>query len=150
MPTEVQQTAIRMLARREHSCFELKQKLLQKGYSLEAITENLQKLIDQDLVNDQRFMESYIRSRIARGYGPLKISNELKEKGIAKELIAQAMQEINLTQTVNIAAIRAKKFGAALPTNAADRAKQIRFLQYKGFSWDQIRSGFKGWEGSND
>lgn len=140
MSTETLQTALRMLARREHSCFELRQKLQQKGHSPEAIVQTLDKLLQDNYLNEERFTESYIRSRSNKGYGSLRISAELKEKGISKELIAQFIK--NQNGKISTEEIRAKKFGTALPQNAADRAKQIRYLQYKGFNWEEIKKIF--------
>lgn len=141
MKDEVEESALRMLARREHSCFELKQKLLQKKHTAIAIEPVLQKLLDQNLISDERFTESYIRSRTAKGYGPLKIRAELHERGINRELITKFLNQKNNQDSIEL--IRVKKFGPALPNNNTDKAKQIRYLQYKGFSWEEIQKIFK-------
>ncbi len=138
MLTKIRQTAIRMLARREHSFFELKQKLLQRNFPCELIEQTLEKLAAQGLLSDERYVESYIRSRVAKGCGPTRIALELRENGISKELIAQHLKTPEINWQENIRQTYRKKFGDTPATNPNERAKQIRYLQYKGFSLEQI------------
>lgn len=135
--TEIYPSAIRMLASREHSCFELKQKLLQRDFSLVLINQTIEKLISQNLICDKRFTECYIRSRSAKGFGPLRISQELQAKGISKELVTLYLRQ-NKPSLDDLKKVRIKKFGSELPKNLSDRAKQTRYLQYKGFSLEEI------------
>jgi len=138
--TEISQSAIRMLANREHSRFELKQKLLQRGYAADLVEQVLEKLIRQDLLSEQRFVENFVRNRVNKGYGPLRITAELQARGIDKTTIKRSINQTVLAeQQIKISQVRSKKFGSKLPTNAAEYAKQLRYLQYKGFSAEQIR-----------
>ena len=137
--TKIRQSALRMLARREHSCFELKQKLLQRNYEEELIEQELKKLIIQDILSEQRFLENFVRSRITKGHGPARIKIELQEKGIIKETIMDYLVENKINWLEKIEQVRHKKFKNNWPQDAKENAKQIRYLQYKGFSLDQIQ-----------
>ena len=68
---DAQQTAFNLLARREHSAFELTQKLKQRGYSSTIIATVLNKLQQQHLQSDTRFVENYIHSRINKRLRPI-------------------------------------------------------------------------------
>lgn len=138
MLNEIHQAAIRMLARREHSCFELKQKLLQRNFSRELIEQVLEKLLMQGLLSDERYTECYIRSRTSKGCGPTRIAMELREHGISKDLIAQHLRNSETDWQEKLKKIYHKKFGPTPAASQLERAKQIRYLQYKGFNLAQI------------
>jgi regulatory protein len=125
-----------MLTRREHSVYELKQKLIEKikkskevGYP-ELIPEIIQELIQKKYLDDSRFAEVYARSRANKGYGLLRIKRELQEKGITDFL--------NITHA-DIKEIYSRKFVNKIPKDLREKAKQIRYLQYRGFSFDEIK-----------
>lgn len=94
------------------------------------------------MVSDERFMESLIRARRNRGYGPLRIQKELQEKGVAPEAIANWLDATSREWIEDIRRVQQKKFGARLPKSYAERARQARFLQYRGFTYDQIQQLF--------
>ncbi|MFO7306717.1 MAG: regulatory protein RecX [Gammaproteobacteria bacterium] len=131
--------AIRLLARREHSTEELKRKLLRKGFGAEAVERVVQKLAAKRLVSDARFVASFIRHHAARGRGPVRIRAELRQQGIADEHIEEALEAAELDWVRLACEVRARKFGSGRPSSVAERAKQARFLQYRGFTADQIR-----------
>ena len=91
------------------------------------------------LLSDDRFMESLIQARRNRGYGPLRIQKELQEKGVAPEAIAHWLDATSRDWIEDIRRVQRKKFGARLPKNYTERARQARFLQYRGFTYDQIQ-----------
>lgn len=126
-----------MLARREHSANELQSKLKQKGYGAAVVSAVAADLQTQRLLSDARFAEALVTARRRRGFGPLYIAQELRKKGVSDELIAAAIDGSDwrtvLEQTRN------KKFGCMPPANTAEAAKQIRFLQQRGFAYEQIR-----------
>lgn len=78
--------AIRALSRREYSVFELRSKL-ERNHADELVEQVLDELLDQDLLSDRRFAEVFVRSRIGRGQGPMRIRQELRQRGINDELI---------------------------------------------------------------
>jgi len=91
-----------------------------------------------DLQNDMRFVEIYMRSRIRQGYGPLKISQELNNKGIEKELIQRVLQEEQDNWLSYALDVWKKKSKGQLNMSFSDLQKQQRFLLYRGFSTDII------------
>lgn len=134
----VYQTAIRLLTNREHSCLELKNKLLQKGLPRDKVEVVLAELQQQKLLNDNRFCEIFIRSRIGKGQGPLRIREELRQRGITNEMADQYFNDAAIDWREQILVVRQKRFGKQLPKDFNERAKQIRFLQYRGFGLEQI------------
>ena len=138
---EIRRKAMDLLARREHGQEELRRKLLAKGYAQQAVDELLEKLVQENLLSDQRFTESYVNFRSKKGFGPLRIAQELKEKGISSALLQKYLDDgaywLDMANEV-----REKRFGADLPKDYKDKAKQMRFLQYRGFGHEQIRHLF--------
>jgi regulatory protein len=127
------------LGRREHSSLELEQKLLRKGCSPTLARALIDDLVARRLVSDDRFVEMLVRARRARGQGPVRIAQELKEKGIGAGAIEDQLDFSSPLWLEEIERVRKKKFGPARPGTAAERAKQARFLQYRGFTLEQIR-----------
>jgi len=134
--------AMDCLARREHSAAELRRKLGDRDYSAEAITATLVALEQEGLQSDRRFAEAFARSRCRRGKGPSRVRAELRERGVAEELVDLALQDLDWAAAARAA--RQKKFGPDIPADFADRAKQMRFLQYRGFGSDEIRHALAG------
>jgi len=125
--------ALRLQARREHSAKELSQILVAKGHELALVESVLQQLQAKNLQSDQRFAEAYSRSRQQRGFGPLRIKQELQFKGVDAELINEVLNNCELPWEKVIEKVRAKRFGAELPNDNLSIAKQMRFLNYRGF-----------------
>jgi regulatory protein len=110
-----------------------------KGCAEAIAAEVVRQLEAERLLSDDRFMESLIQARRNRGYGPLRIQKELQEKGVAPEAIAGWLDATNRDWIDDIRRVQRKKFGARLPKNYTERARQARFLQYRGFTYDQIQ-----------
>ena len=91
--TDAREIACRYLGRREHSQKELGDKLYRKGIPSDVISVAIDELASEGLVSDQRFAESFTRSRISSLTGPLKIRAELLKRGIGSGLIDQALAE---------------------------------------------------------
>jgi regulatory protein len=128
-----------LLARREHSTLELRDKLLARGFENDEIMSALQTLSREGLLSDERFTESFIHSRVERGSGPVKIRAELRQRGVTDEVIANWLDERDRAWLERAEAVRCKKFGSALPVDYKEKARQARFLQYRGFSAEQTR-----------
>lgn len=137
---EVEVAAVRLLSRREHSTEELRRKLAQRGYPETSIATVLDKLGKKKWVSDERFVASYVHHHARRGQGPMRIRAELRQQGIADAQIQQEVGAPARDWNGLAAEVRRRKFGVALPGTAAERAKQARFLQYRGFNSDQIRA----------
>ena len=129
--------AMRMLFRREHSQLELRQKLQQKDFDNTLITDAIDLLIEQDYQSDVRFAEDFISMRYNQGKGPIKISAEPKVRGI-EQFDLSVFDWFALAQNV-----RVKKYGEKLLSDYKEIAKQKRFLQSRGFDFDQINQAFK-------
>jgi len=136
--------AVACLARREHSAYELRQKLERSGIAKQLAIEVIGDLQSQGLVSDQRFAEGYIRFRSGKGYGPQRIELELNEKGVDRSLISLAIECSECNWARLASDVRIKKFGAGQPADYKERARQARFLQYRGFTGDQIRTTLGG------
>lgn len=132
-----------MLARREHSEQELHLKLITRGFDSEAVSLLLAQLKAEGLQSDERFTDSYVHNRIERGYGSLRIKRELRERGVADELIEAILDETEEQWLRRITDVREKKFGKSAPANYKEQARQSRFLQQRGFSGELIRQLFK-------
>ena len=139
MLPNVRRSALDILARREHSKFELQNKLSAKGFATCDIARVIQDLVGQGLQSDARFVESYVNMRRKRGFGPIRIKAELRERGIDSELSEQFLDEHSPIWYEMVAIMRCKKFGEKIPDDLRERAKQMRYLYYKGFTADQIK-----------
>lgn len=132
--------AMDLLARREHGREELIGRLKAKGLDEEVVAEAVVELAREGLQDDARFADSFVRSRAGRGTGPLRIRQALLEKGLSESLIARALDGLDIDWGDEARRVRVKKFGPAYPADFKDEARQMRFLQYRGFDHDQIRA----------
>lgn len=130
--------ALSYLAQREHSHYQLSQKLQRKfPEESEVIEQVLAQLAQENYQSEQRFALSYIHSRAARGYGPKKIAYELQQRGLSKSLVHEALSTCELDWAEVREQARQKKFGIApVPREFSAKAKQFSYLQQRGFEWD--------------
>ena len=111
--------------------------------SKESLTDLVEievaKLTESGLQSDARLAESFIRARANRGQGPMKIKMELRQKGLNDEVVQQAMAESEIDWQALAIEASAKKFSRDFsPSDPKQRAKRQRFLQQRGFSFEQI------------
>jgi regulatory protein len=133
-PAELKARALRFLARREHSRAELSRKLAPHAESAEALIFLLEELEKRKQLSDERYSE--VRSNwMARKYGAAKIRQDLKAKGVAEELAARVSTDGELERA---RAILARKYRDAA-VSREEKARRMRFLQSRGFSFDTIR-----------
>ena len=128
------------LARREYGRSELIRKLADKGYERSVAEEAVARLNDEGLQSDVRFAESFVQSRINQGKGPVRIRQELGQRGIGDAAIEAALEEAAPDWYALAREIRLKKFGRTRPTDFKEKARQMRFLQYRGFEQDTIQA----------
>jgi regulatory protein len=138
--------AVACLARREHSSHELRKKLEKAGIDTVVVAEVVGELQRQGLVSDERFAEAFVRYRSGKGFGPQRIEMELNERGVDRALISLALEGSECNWTRLAGDVRGKKFGTGQPADYKERARQARFLQYRGFTSEQIRSALEGGE----
>ena len=143
-PARIQASALRLLARREHSTQELTAKLLVRGFEPELVGNVVAALAAKNLVSDARFVEEFVAARLRRGSGPAKIREELRGRGVEQGLVDSALAHHHENWLATAEAARRKRFGAELPRSYQERARQARFLQQRGFSAEQIRTVLKG------
>lgn len=135
--SELRVAAINLLSRREYSRHELYQKLVARTSSEIYVIQLLDQLANAGYQSDQRFAESFIRSRINRGLGQMRIERELKEKGIEQDLIEQSFEEnIDWFQLAYECGLR--KFRSLNLADYKEKQKAFRYLAYRGFSIEQI------------
>lgn len=132
------------LARREHGESELCEKLTRKGCDSTLVTQEVGRLVEEGLVSDRRFTESWIQAKRGRGYGPVKIRLELEQKGVSDHTIEACLEDLQREWLADIERVKAKKFGSEIPADYQERARQASFLQYRGYTFDQIRQVLDG------
>lgn len=126
------------MTRRDYCSQEIVQKLQQKGHLLEKIASVVADLSAVGLINDDRYTENYIYARRNKGYGPKRIALELKARGITDEVIAQHLNIADNAWLDEVSNIWRKHFKGKKPQGFAERMKQMRYLQYRGFTTAQI------------
>jgi regulatory protein len=135
--------ALDFLARREHSQQELQQKLKARADDGEAVEALLRQLKDERLQSDERFTEAYVHHRVNAGIGPLKIRYELRQKGVDELLVDAHLEPLGEQWDVMMRQQRARKYGDSIPADHAERMKQARFLQNRGFSPESVMRLFR-------
>jgi regulatory protein len=135
--------ALDLLARREHSRYELERKLAARGFDAALIAPALDRLERDGLLVAARFTETFIRSRAAKGQGPKRIRAELAARGVDEHQAEQLLQAAGIDWAAAAASVRRKRFGAERPVGFADRARQAKFLQYRGFDSAAIKAALE-------
>ena len=139
-PIEARKKAMDYLARREHGRGELLDKLLRFGFDADVADDAVARLIEDGLQSDERFAEAFVRSRINQGKGPVRIRADLRERGLAGPVIDVALEDADEDWYALAVDVRLKKFGPDTPLEFRHKAKQMRFLQSRGFEPDQIQA----------
>ena len=142
-PVVIRKTAMDCLARREHGEQELARKLLARGFAPDLVETAIHSLIADGLLSDRRFVEAFVYSRYQKGSGPQKIHAELRQRGIDDGLISVCLETVEELWLERLREVREKKFGPGLPRAFSERNRQMRFLQQRGFTSEQIYAVFK-------
>jgi regulatory protein len=145
---ELYNNAVSLLARREHAERELRQKLFRKQSNEKfdgcdsfegAVSSVLERLKGLGFLSDARYAQMLLRSRYARGFGPERVRQELQQGGLDNELIALSFEEFEEDWFESALRAREKRFGLGiLDQDIKLKAKQVRFLSSRGFSFDQV------------
>jgi len=133
----LRQRALEYLGKREYSYHELGQKLKTYAEETDDISALLEDFKTRGWLSDKRFTDQLVHARKNK-FGSAKVAHELREKGVADELIAGALIDLKDNELGNATEVWRKKFKAP-PTNRDEWAKQARFLQSRGFGFDVIK-----------
>lgn len=133
------QSALQLLSRRDHSEYELQQKLALKGYQTEVIDEVVKYCLELGYLSDVRYAASQARQMVHKGYGEQRLRQQLKEKRVAEDVIEQVLAEQTIDWFELAKEVAHKKFKSGISLERSQYAKQVRYLQYRGFNFDQIR-----------
>lgn len=133
-------SAMKMLALREHSEHELLRKLIAKNHDAVLAEQVVVELKTENLVSNERFVEVFVRSKTERGLGPLRIQQELQQHDLDSNLTDGAIDIYAPFWIEKAARARRKKFGEQIPSEFKDWARQVRFLQTRGYTMEQIQS----------
>jgi len=129
--------ALRLLAQREHSRTELERKLAKYEQEPGTLAQALDELTARDFISEARVVQSVLHQRAGR-LGALRLKQELQQKGIDSEAIAGAMAQLKDTELERARDVWRRRFGIA-PSDAAERARQTRFLLARGFAGEVVR-----------
>jgi regulatory protein len=130
--------AVRLLSRREHSAYEIRGKLLKRDFDEAEVEQAIIELQKGDWLSDERYAEAYIRMRQQKGFGPIRISMELNERGVKERIIEAYMYAGEESWQQTLLKQYQKKYKDKDIEDYNDKAKRIRFMQYRGFTLDMI------------
>ncbi len=133
-------SALASLCMREHSIKELVDKLTRKEYQHDSIEIVIEECLKDNYLDDKRFAEIFWRSRARKGFGPNKISMELKLKGISHSMIEETSQQEDLDFQQVIKDIYMKKYKGAIINDFKDKMKRQNYLYQRGFDSELIRT----------
>lgn len=140
--SDIRYSAMSLLAMREHSVKELKNKLGRNFSAEELVDEVISSLIELGLQSDERFTQAFVAMRQRQGKGSAVIKMELREKGVTTDLVSCFVDETDTLWCELARKAWAKKFRGVVPQDSRERAKQMRFLQARGFTSHQIKAVF--------
>jgi regulatory protein len=135
-PVSLKAQAVRLLARREYARDDLEQRLIAKGAARDEVAAVLDELSSQGLLSNERFAHALVAQK-SGSYSRRSIRGELKRKGISGEAIECAIGEATIDDDAAMLALWQRRFGAP-PANDREKARQIRFLQSRGFALSAI------------
>ena len=131
--------AMRYLARRDYAQQELRERLKQKGYKGPVIDQVLHDLLAEGWLSERRFVESFVRARRDKGYGPVRIRAELAERGVDEAAIGEIVESSSGEWFELAVCVWRKRFGQP-PEDFAEWARQKQFLYRRGFTNEQIEA----------
>lgn len=146
-PVQARRKAMDYLARRDHGRQELQSKLEAAGFDGATAQSAVEQLAREGLQSDQRFLESFVQSRINQGKGPVRIRLELRQHGIEEPLVDDCLESSDEDWADLASRIRVRKFKGGPPRDFREKARQMRFLQYRGFETEHIQRALEAGDG---
>lgn len=134
--TRLRSYAFAVLTRREYSKAELIEKLITYAQDRDEVISLVEELAQNNYQSDQRVAEMTVRSQMRKGKGPNRIKLALRSKQLDKALVQEDLAEIDWYEQAY--QLKVKKYGTEVAKDPKIKAKQIRFLQYRGFEMDAI------------
>ena len=131
--------AVALLARRDFASGELRERLCSRGIDPATAAAVIAELSAAGVLNDERYAQNYVAYHAGRGQGPVRIRAELRRHGLAAAVIELALGG-GADWRALAGKVRRARFGPRPPVSWTEKARQARFLQYRGFSSDHIRA----------
>ncbi|MBF7687174.1 regulatory protein RecX [Acinetobacter rathckeae] len=128
--------AYRLLGRKEYSKAELTEKLQQYAEDINEVQAIVEQMIEYNYQNDERYAQQMFRSQLSKGQGPQRIKQKIQQKSVDLQFIEDQLESTNWLAEAY--ALKVRKFGQEIATDPKIKAKQVRFLQYRGYSLDII------------
>ncbi len=141
-PADIRFAAMNLLARREHTVKELIQKLSRRFPDTPLLQSEIQRLADENLQSDERFAENYVSYRSGLGFGLMHIRQDMRQRGLTDFEISLALERAEVDWKVIAEKVYHKKFGELPAADIKEKAKRVRFMQYRGFCNDEYQHLF--------
>ena len=139
-PTQsAKQAAVRYLSRRDHAEQELQQKLLARGFEPAEVDEAVALCQDYNWLDDARFAERLLNNGIAKGWGLLRIRQEMAHKGIHEEVVSQLFEDDEFDWFEHAREVARRKYGDSPMDTDKEKARRLRFMQSRGFDFEQVK-----------
>ncbi len=138
-PHDAREAALKLLARREHAYQELVYKLTRRGWPEDMVREQLDVLAGANLQSDERFTESYVRSRAGKGFGPVRIRAELAERGIDRALAQRGLAAAEIDWFACAADWYQRRYGEKPVADLKEKSRRQQALARRGFSHEHVR-----------
>ena len=135
---ELYDHAVSLLARRDYASGELARTLSKMTENREKIDKALSRLVECGYLDDNRLITHMIDKHVRKKHGPARIKQEIRQKGFSPELVEQMLEKVDVDWYAMARELKVSKFCYAVASEAKEKNKQIRYLQYKGFSMDMI------------
>jgi regulatory protein len=136
----VRTAALALLAGRDFGRTELARRLERRGYPSGVVAAVVDGLVAERLLSESRYVEQFIRQHAGRGHGPVRIRADLRERGVPDDEVEAGFAAADEDWAGLARLARQRRFGVSPPGDYPERARQARFLQYRGFTGEQIRA----------
>jgi regulatory protein len=141
LQSKMRRAALYWLGRRDYSRTEITRKL-QRKFAEEAeaeagFDELLEWLEGHRFLDESRYLEVLIRSALERGHGLLRLRRDLQQRGLDKQLVEQGLAELEVDWFEQARNLRQRRFGSKPAIDQKEKARQLRYLQYRGFTSEQ-------------
>ena len=140
---QIRKECLRLLTRRDHSRKEIQDKLATKGYDRSEVSMVVEALAQESWQDDSRYAESYARVRSQKGFGPVRISYELRRQGVDAETVEKIVRSMADNWLAIMKHVYIKKYSKLGLIDNGERARRVRFLLQRGFPSGMINTLFE-------